>query len=311
MNHHRTRSVIIFPVYNEEENVTYFFERLKAVFEVVDQSRYDCLLIFTNNCSTDATLQRIRELEATYDWVYHLTLSRNFGYQLSVLSGITTVDADLYMICDVDCEDPPEMFHQFLEQIEQGRDVAYGIRTNRPDPMLMLFFRKSFYRLLQRIGDFTIVPYMAEFCMFKRTVREVIIANSNNFPFIRAEIGYAGFNRVGLPYRREPRRYGKTHYNYIRNFQFAWWGILTSTTVPLRAALYGVPFIILTNLLLLLLYRFGQISFEWATLNLLSLDGIYLSTFLGFGTVYIARIYHNTLGRKRFIIDYVCSKLPK
>ena len=68
-----------------------------------------CAFLFTNNRSTDGTLDKIREVQARHDWIDYLTLSRNHGYQVSVLSGMTTADADLYMVCDVDCEDPPEM----------------------------------------------------------------------------------------------------------------------------------------------------------------------------------------------------------
>lgn len=309
MSNERTRIVVICPVYNEADNLNYYLGRLKAVFDALDSTRYQYRLLFTNNRSSDDTLLRIAGLEAEHDWVDHVTLSRNFGYQLSVLCGLIVADADLFMICDVDCEDPPELLSQFLEHIERGRDIAYGIRTNRPDSFLMKVMRRSFYAILRWLGDFTIVPYMAEFSMFRRVVRDAIVAQSSNFPFIRAEIGYVGFDIVGVPYRRELRKYGKSHYGYIRNFKFALSGLLASTTFPLRAALYLLPVVILSSLAMLLLYGFGVMSVEALTIGLLGVNLTYVTSAVAFLSAYVARIYHNVLGRQRFIIDYTRSKV--
>jgi glycosyltransferase involved in cell wall biosynthesis len=299
----RKRLLVICPVYNEEENIAYFFGRLQAVFAATDQTRYNCLLLFTNNRSADGTLDRIRALEAQYAWVNHLTLSRNFGYQLSVLSGLCNGDADLYMICDVDCEDPPELLHTFLAAIEGGADLAYGIRNNRPDSWLMARCRRLFYYLLKFLGDNQIVPYMAEFAMSTRHVRDALVSNVSTFPFIRAEVGYVGFHVVGVPYRREDRAHGVTHYNYVGNFRFAIAGILSSTTFPLRAALYLLPIVLGTIALSCLLYFAHVARFETTILAIISISTAYGATGIAFQSIYLARTYQNGLGRKRFIVD--------
>jgi polyisoprenyl-phosphate glycosyltransferase len=304
MQQTRKRLVVICPVFNEEKNVDYFFGRLREVFAAVDASRYDCSLLFTNNRSVDTTLERIRAVEVEHPWVSHLTLSRNFGYQLSVLSGLTIANkADLYMICDVDCEDPPEMLLAFLREIEAGRDLAYGIRNNRPDSWLMMHCRRAFYLLLCKLGDYTIIPYMAEFGMFRRTVRDAVIGGPNTFPFLRAEVGYVGFNIAGLPYRREDRKHGVTHYNYFGNFKFAIAGILSSTTFPLRAALYSLPLILFLNLVLFAMGATRMVSFAAAALPLLAMNGMFSATAIAFQSIYLARTYQNGLGRRRFIVD--------
>jgi dolichol-phosphate mannosyltransferase len=300
----RKRIVVICPVYNEEINIPYFFDRILKVFQGVDSSRYDCRLLFTNNRSADRTLELIRTIEKENSWVSHITLSRNFGYQVSLLAGLTSAgDSDLYMICDVDCEDPPEMLPRFLEAIEQGNDLAYGIRSNRPDTWLMLRFRSGFYRILRLLGDYTIVSWMAEFAMLKKPIRDAVLSNTNSNPFIRAEVGYVGFKIVGLPYRRESRHFGRTHYNYYQSFEYAISALLSSTTFPLRLALKLLPFLTLANLVLCLLYGLGILEFEPAIFVLLAMNALYVTGTVAFQSVYLARIYHNGLNRERFFID--------
>jgi dolichol-phosphate mannosyltransferase len=310
MENPRKRIAVICPVYNEESNVGPFVERFQKVVAQVDPARYEVRLLFTNNRSSDGTLEKIRAAKARYDWIDYLTLSRNHGYQLSVLSGFSTVDADLYMVCDCDCEDPPEMLLVFLQRIEDGADAAFGIRTDRPDPWLMLKCRLFFYQLLKALGDFRIIPYMAEFALIGRCVRDAIVSGKNSFPFLRAEIGFAGFRIEGVPYRRETRASGRSNYNFWGNFQFAVAGILSSTTFPLRATFYGLPFAVLANLLLAILGTASIVRFEAAVLLFLCLNGIYASFALAFVSVYLARTYQNGLGRPRFIIDHSLSSLP-
>lgn len=307
----RQRILVICPVYNEERNIQYFFERLKAVFAKLDPRRYECRLLFTNNRSGDQTLDRVRELHLAHDWVDYLTLSRNHGYQRSVLSGLASVDADFYMVCDVDCEDPPELLTTFVEKMESGSDHVYGIRSDRPEPWLMLRARAFFYWVLRKVGDNKMIPYMAEFGLFRRCVRDVLVANSNSFPFLRAEIGYAGFVVTGVPYKREPRRFGKTHYNVVGNTRFAIAGLLTSTTFPLRALLYFLPILVGLNALACILYATSVVSFGAAVMTLLFVNLSYLGSGLAFSAVYLARIYQNGLGRPRFIIDWTRTSLPR
>src|SRR5260370_10419819 len=79
---------------------------------------------------------------------------------------------------------------------------------------------------------------MAEFAMVTRQVRDAIIAPRTTYPFLRAEIGYVGFLRVGVPYVRGQRMSGKTHYSRWRMTRFAVSGFLASSTFPLRLILY-------------------------------------------------------------------------
>ena len=197
MSDRRSQIVIISPVFNEQDNIDYFFGRLCAAIDRCDRNKYTFTLVFTNNRSTDGTLDKLKSLHAAHDWVQYLTLSRNHGYQLSVLSGLTTFEADFYMVCDVDCEDPPEVLLTFLERIEQGGDYVYGIRSNRPDHCLLGKMRAAFYFTLRCLGDYPVVPYMSEFALFRRKVRDNLIRGNSSLPA-------HGSGVWGIRYRRRP-----------------------------------------------------------------------------------------------------------
>ena len=95
---------LVCPVYNEQDNIQMFYERIRKVMDaLVDLCDFE--IIFTNNRSTDNTYKIIRDLHKLDERVKLLTFSRNFGYQASVLAGLTYASGDASVVIDVDCED--------------------------------------------------------------------------------------------------------------------------------------------------------------------------------------------------------------
>jgi dolichol-phosphate mannosyltransferase len=293
-----TRSLaVVVPVHNELGNIKPFYERTRGVLEKVPVSWQ---MVFVNDGSTDGSLERICELRATDERVKVISLSRNFGYHAVLLAGLSLVAADLYAMIDVDCEDPPELLGDFFGAIEGGADVAYGIRSNRIEPAPVTFFRRIFYYLNKWIADSDIVVWMAEFAMLTRQVRDVILAPHTTYIFLRAEIGYAGFVRLGVPYVRAARTSGKTHYNLWNMTRFAVSGFLAGSTFPLRLILYVATIIGVLFPLVVLIAGLGPESVA----SLASVATFYFAL-LALSTIalYLARTYKNGVARPVFIVD--------
>ena len=281
---------IICPVFNEEKTIPIFYERIVKVFDLL-KNKYDFELLFTNNRSTDQSLELIKRYHKKDPRIKVLTLSRNFGYQSSVLSGLKYVQGDAIFIIDVDCEDPPELLPKFLNKWEEGYDIVYGIRKKRQESQVLQLMRKLFYRLNKLISDFEVILDMAEFSLFTRYVRDIILSNQNTFPFIRSEIAYIGLNRTGIVYDRGKRVAGKSNYNFFQMFPFAVAGLLTSSTFLLRLPLYIFPFLTIFNLFPILA---PWISVKSAIFIILTINSVYISFFIAVACLYIAHISHLT-----------------
>jgi polyisoprenyl-phosphate glycosyltransferase len=298
---------IICPIFNEENTVPLFFERCKTVIDRI-KDRYSCRLIFVDNSSTDRTHAIVKDLISKYPFVSLIVMSRNFGYQCSVECGMRNSDADLTAVVDVDCEDPPELFIPFLGHIEEGYDIVYGERVDRHEWAVMKAGRKLFYRLTRAVADDRFILYMAEFCVINRNVRQAILADNNSFPFIRASIGRVGFDIKNVPFKREKRIAGKTHYNFWRMFVFAVAGILSSSTLWLRVPAYVLPFLCLVSVGLFTAY---YVTAEVFFYNLMIATGLVFQAFAITGmSLYLARIYRNTLLRPNYIINPKKSIMP-
>ena len=293
----RTLAIIV-PVHNELGNIAPFYERTRAVLESLPAVSPQ--IVFVNNGSDDGTLERICEVRSRDDRVKVITLSRNFGYHAVLLAGLSLVTADRYAMIDVDCEDPPELLREFHTALEGGADVAYGIRSNRVEPAMVTFFRRLFYYINKEIADSDIVLWMAEFAMISRQVRDAIIAPHTTYVFLRAEIGYVGFVRVGVPYVRGVRTSGKSHYNFFNMTRFAVAGFLASSTFPLRLILYIAVVIGLLFPLVAALWGLGA-----AGISALASVATFYFALVALATIalYLARTYKNGVARPVFVVD--------
>lgn len=296
MSERKTLAVVV-PCNNETLNVEPFYGAAKAA---LDKLPVDWFLLFVNNASTDDTLDKLLALRKRDPRVRVATLSRNFGYHAALVAGLSSAQADLYAMIDVDGEDPPELLETFYAELEKGAQTVYGIRSQRPEPRLIVFFRWLFYWINSRIADGPIRLWMAEFSMFTRTVRDHILDNQTTFPFLRAELAYVGLRMVGVPYTRRKRMHGQTHYNLFHMTEFAIGGFLASSTFPLRATLYLAA--LLAALYPALVAGLGLSLVKAGALACI-LAFVLLLWAVPMLALYLARTYKNVTGRAIFFID--------
>lgn len=289
---------VIVPVFNEQDNIAPFYERCKPVLEGLGVDGWE--IVYVNDGSADESLTRILALRKADPRVKVITLSRNFGYHSVLVAGLTLRQSDLYAIIDVDCEDPPELLKELLKAIKEGAYTAYGERSKRDEPAWVIFLRYLFYFINNKIADAPTKLWMAEFVMIRRAVRDAILANRSTFPFLRAEMAYVGYKMAGVPYFRESRKHGRSHYNLWSMSKFALAGFLSSSTLPLRALVYlslGAG-----ALYALLVAAFGFNVVLAAALAAI-MGFLYLLTAAPILGLYLARDYKNVIGRPVFFTD--------
>lgn len=100
---------IIIPCYNESENIT---DTVNNIDKYIKSLGYDYEFIFVDDGSTDDTYDRILELSAKRHDIHVIRLSRNFGKESALKSGLDFCEGDAAIIIDADLQHPP-FNHQF------------------------------------------------------------------------------------------------------------------------------------------------------------------------------------------------------
>jgi len=240
-------------------------------------------------------------------------LARNFGYQISTTAGIDAARGDAVVIMDADLQDPPELVVQMIGKWREGYDVVYGTRSARlgESPLRMLVTR-WFYRLLNRISDVPIPLDTGDFRLMSRNVVNTLKAMPERDRFIRGMVSWIGFRQTAIPYRRAERFAGKSKFPWSNLFSFAFDGITSFSTVPLRICA-ALGLICASLALLGILYAvyirlFTDTRVEgWAALmiSVLFVGGVQLLS-LGILGEYIGRIYNESKHRPLYVAkEYV------
>jgi polyisoprenyl-phosphate glycosyltransferase len=211
---------IVIPLCNEEVNINELSDRLIRILPLFTTS-YEILLI--NDGSTDATLQKIKELAGQNPCIKYISFSRNFGHQVAVSAGLDHCRGQAVVIMDGDLQDPPELIPEMYKKYKEGYDVVYAKRTRRNGES---WFKKAtaklFYRILQRFTSFNIPLDAGDFRLIDRKVVEMLRQMPEQNKFLRGQIAWMGFRQTYVEFERDARRHGKTGYPFKKMLDLPW-----------------------------------------------------------------------------------------
>ena len=228
---------LVVPVFNEEDNIPLFYPAVRAVIDPLAED-YRFEFVFTDNHSSDTTPILLRELAREDKRVRAFRLSRNFGYQRSILTAYLRTKGAAAIQLDCDLQDPPELIPKFLAEWKAGSDVVYGIRRSRLESTRWTLARKAFYWLVDVLSEDPIPRDAGDFRLISRRVIEELRRIDEPKPYLRGTIATLGFRQTGIDYARRARVVGSSKFSFYDNVMLALDGLLNQSVVPLRLATY-------------------------------------------------------------------------
>lgn len=300
---------VLVPVYNEEAGIDALIARLVPVCEGLFGDNFEVVLV--NDGSRDASWDMICAHVDRDPRIKGINLSRNHGHQLALSAGMEQASGELVFVLDADLQDPPELLGPMLAAIRQGYDVAYGQRIKRHGETAFKRGTASlFYRLLNWLVDTDIPRDTGDFRLMTRRVVDHLNTMPERYRFVRGMVSWVGFRQAPVPYERDARFAGETHYPLTRMIALAVDAVTSFSVVPLRFAshlgmvfgglgLFGLVWIIAVWL------QGGTVQ-GWASLaSLVLITGSVQLMVLGVFGEYLGRMYMEAKRRPLYIIAEV------
>ncbi len=224
---------ILIPLYNEADVLPALIKRLDVLMANNDMA-LDVVLV--DDGSTDHTPSIISDTLTGRNNYSAIFLSRNFGHAMALSAGLAFIadSADAVFIMDADLQDPPELLPAFLEKMQEGNDVVYGIRKDRKEGFPKRFFYKLFYRLQNRFSNIRMPLDAGDFCLLSKRVVTHLNALPEESRYLRGMRAWVGFNQVGIEYERAGREGGNSKYSARALFDLAFNGIFNFSEFPIR-----------------------------------------------------------------------------
>lgn len=306
MSNFKKKVSIVIPVYNEEKNIPFLFNRLIHILNEIPSFVYE--IIFVNDGSKDNSWITLKALTQSYDFVKAFNFNRNFGHQIALSAGYHYATGDAIISMDGDLQHPPEMIPAMIQSWQQGFDIVYIQNIQRNDPFLKRFTAWGFYKCLGMITDVKMPRNVADFRLIDKKVLAFINQSQEQSRYLRGMVAWSGFKHTILPCTFAKRISGTTGYTWTKMAKLALDGITGYSTHPFKFFAYSGLFILITGFMLIIhssIHFFTHSSFSFGKLILTS---IYI--FIGVTMLllwllgeYISTLYEYTKDNALYIVS--------
>jgi glycosyltransferase involved in cell wall biosynthesis len=303
---------IVVPCFNEEAVLR---ETTARLIPLLGKMRNEGLIgdqsaiFYVDDGSRDGTWKLIEELALVHKEICGIKLSRNRGHQNTLLCGLMTAPGDMLISVDADLQDDIEVIPQMVGYYRDGCEIVYGVRKRRDtDTFFKRITAEGYYKLMAAM-KVDIIFNHADYRLLSRCALDALSEYREVNLFLRGLVRLLGYQSAIVEYDRAERFAGESKYPLRKMLSFAWQGVTSFSTAPLRLitimgfvasllsiglALWGLSASLLTNKALP----------GWAStvIPMYFLGGVQLLS-LGVIGEYVAKIYMESKGRPRFHVD--------
>mgnify|MGYP006073805307 CR=1 FL=1 len=297
---------IVTPCYNEESNID---ELCQRIADVMKNHPYDYEHICIDNCSTDLTVQKIKEKIAEDDRVKLIVNSRNFGHIRSPYYGILQSKGDACVLIASDLQDPPEMISEFIKKWEEGFKSVLAVKPESEESAIMFGVRKVYYKFLTRISEVPLIQNATGAGLFDRDIIEILRDIQDPYPYFRGLLCEIGFPIATVPFKQPRRKRGVTKNNFYSLYDIAMLGITNHSKVPLRLMAISGFFLAIASLMVAMFFLLAKLfywdAFQMGTTPILIgifFFGAVQTFFVGFLGEYIGSI-HTQVRKMPLVIE--------
>lgn len=303
---HRPELSVVVPAFNEGENVDALIGKLVPVLE-------DCVasfeILFVDDGSSDDTLERIQRFAAADSRIRALRFSRNFGKEIALAAGLDHAQGEAVALIDADLQHPPEILQTFVARWREGYEMVYGQRVDRStDGPFRRWLTERFYRLFRKFGEIPLPEGAGDFRLMDRKVVIALRKLGERARFSKGLYAWVGFRSIGVPFEVQERLHGTSKWGLQKLTRFAFDGLSSFSTLPLKLATYlgvGISIFAITYAIAIVLrtmiWGSDVPGFPTLVVSVMFFSGIQL-VFLGIIGEYIGRIFAEVKRRPLYIV---------
>lgn len=299
---------VVAPVYNEEETVRAFYERVTQVMSSTGES-YELVLV--NDGSRDRSFEILSAIHQEDPRVRVIDFSRNFGHQMAISAGLDYARGQAVAVIDSDLQDPPEVILEMIAKWKAGGEVIYARRaTRKGETPFKIVTAAVFYRLIERITSVKIPRDTGDFRLMDRQVVNALIRMREQHRFMRGLSAWVGYRQEEVLYERHERYAGTTKYPFMKMLRFSTDAITSFSYIPLQIATtlgFILACLSLISIIVAIILRIfvGAIVGQATTLILVLFMGGIQLIFLGVIGEYLGRIYDEVRARPLYLVRKV------
>lgn len=263
---------VVVPVFQCHESVGRLVSRFESI-SVALGCRIEIVLV--DDGAPDSDWSAIADLSSPME-IRAIRLSRNFGQQVAIRTGLLNARGDVIVVIDCDLQDPPELIPLLVKPIlEEDIDIVYSKRNGVYDESSRQLSRKFYSHTLRLVTGINTPEGMGPVALSRRATDYVLRFNEDAHLFHL--LNWLGLPSEIVPYTRERRAHGKSAYTFRKKLQHAIRGLAFSSTrvfafALIASLLIGAMALTVTAIVVLRSLT-GNPPSGWLTLTILTALG--------------------------------------
>lgn len=310
---------IVTHAYNEEDNIEAMYLRIREIMQGYPQYAYEH--IFIDNHSTDATAAILTRIAQNDPHVKVIVNARNFGHIRSPIHALMQATGDLMIGIASDFQEPPDLIPQMIEAWEEGYKMVLCVKRSSGENGVFYWLRKQYYKTVESLSSVETIQNYTGFGAYTREVIEIFRGFNDPYPYFRGIIAEISLPNKRLYFDQPARKRGISKNNFYTLYDIAMLGIISTSKVPLRLAVFAGFLGAMFSFLIAFGYLVAKILF-WKTFTVgiaPMIIGIFfiqslLLVFLGILGEYVGAIYTKVQQRpyavEQFRLNFDKPHLP-
>ncbi len=201
---------VVFPVFNEEENVPILLDEIATALRGQPWS-YE--MIAVDDGSVDRSLEVLRQSKAKYPNLRVLTFEKNSGQTAALDAGWRAAKGTYVVSLDADLQNDPADIPVMMRRLEEsGADMVIGVRVNRRDTVARKIQSRIGNGVRNWITGDQITDTGCSLKLVKRSAIDRVALYTGMHRFLPTLVRMQGRKVIEIPVNHRPRKFGVSKY---------------------------------------------------------------------------------------------------
>lgn len=303
---------VVVPCYRDEQNLGPLLSRLEPVLSAIDGVAE---VVLVDDGSPDRTGAVAIELTREYTHATTVVrLVRNFGQHPAVFAGLEHARGQIVVTMDSDMQYRPEDIPLLVDTVQQGAQVASGVRVNRADPWRRRLITRGLSWWLSRQTGTRMADFGSMFRAYDRATVDRMLNFTERHRYVPAIVAWLGANIVEVPITHDGRSEAGSRYRFGALVDMLLDLVTGYSVFPLRVmSLLGIlgALVGFASSIGFLVYRIAKGGGGAGTVSAFALIFALLAlvlTLLALTGEYIGRIYNESKARPYYLVGEVTKR---
>lgn len=220
--------------YNEGKRIVDSYNEIKELLK--RHPEYDYEIIYSDNCSNDDTVERLRALAESDKKVKVILNISNYNARRSGYNCYNSASGDAIVMMSCSGKEPMEMYEKCIELWKQGNLIVFGQKQASEESGVMFSIRRLYYKIINIFSEYDMPENVIGWGIIDSSVYKVIKEIGDKDMALRHLIPELGYPITLVPYVQKQRQYGKSKHTLIQYINTAITSFIYTSRAPIRIA---------------------------------------------------------------------------